>query len=459
MPGKESAIPSVLLVANKKSGSGQAGHDRAREVLEAGGQRVAVAVPPSIEALRERVRTSEEDVIVLAGGDGTLNAALPALLEAGKPFGVIPMGTANDLARTLGIPPDPGEAAEVVLGGALRAIDVGRVNGRPFFNVASLGLSVDVARQHRGEMKRRLGVLNYPLSLWRAYRDHRPFSVEIVADRESLRCRCTQVAVGNGRHYGGGLTVAERAEIDDGWLRVYYLRAAGLLGLVRLLPAIRFGRLHRAEHAAIRRARSVELRTRRAMAINVDGELLAETPARFDILPGALRVFVPASSAAFENDEGDEEGDERMKLMRSDRLVALKDLVEVCTAAARSYTAAAEVLPDGPLAESLRSLASARTERADFFAARMSEDGDLPAAPPEERTILETAVTKAKAALSEDEVAVIRADCAKRETAVLDQAVSAQETELAAEERAAAAALVAEAEASLAGLFRANGET
>lgn len=440
----------LLLLANKNSGQGGAGLEQAVGVFEKAGCGVTVVYTESIEDLRNRIAEAGGAMVVLAGGDGSMNAAAPALLEAGQPFGIIPMGTANDLARTLGIPPDPAQAAAIILKGHRRHIDLGRVNGKPFFNVASLGLSSEVARQHGGEMKRRLGIFNYPLSLWRAYRDHRPFTAEMAFDGEVLRCRCTQVAVGNGRHYGGGLTISERAEIDDGWLRVYYLRPVGILGLLRLFPAIRLGRLDRARDTAIRRARRIEVRTKRPRTINVDGELLAETPARFDVLVGALEVLAPeakseATSVARK--------DEVMNLLRSDRRLALQDLVEVCRAAEQYYKTAAPMLNDSALGERLMRLARARGEKADFFAERMAKNDDVTSGPPEEKVILEAMITKAKTVLKDDDTETILADCASYERAVLDQAVGAQDATLEETEQREVAALAADAQDQLEQLF------
>lgn len=288
---------SALLLTNKHSGGASSDLAPAISRLKEGGLSVTVESPASVDDLRRSVRDSTADMVILAGGDGTMSAAAPALMTLDRPFGVLPLGTANDLARTLGIPFDPVEAAEVIAAGQTRRIDLGLIDGRPFFNVASVGLSAEVAREHEGERKTRLGVLNYPLSAWSAFRAHRPFMAELVIDGEPLSCRCMQVAVGNGRHYGGGMTIDAAAEIDDGWLRVYYLRPTGLFAMLWMLPALRIGWLRRIPEAEVKWAKRAELRTRRPRAVNVDGELIARTPVVFEVMPGAVEVFAPPDEA------------------------------------------------------------------------------------------------------------------------------------------------------------------
>jgi YegS/Rv2252/BmrU family lipid kinase len=291
---------SALVLTNKNAGGDSSELDPAIARLEEGGFSVTLEAPDSIDDLRRRIRDSGDSTVILAGGDGTMSAAAPALQSLERPFGILPLGTANDLARTLDIPFDTVQAAQVIVAGRTRRIDLGLIDGRPFFNVASVGLSAEVAREHEGERKERLGLLNYPISAWQAFRRHRSFRAELVIDGEPFSCRCMQVAVGNGRHYGGGMTIDEKAEIDDGWLHVYYLRPAGLLAMLWVLPALKFGWLRRAPEAEVKWARRVELRTRRPRRVNVDGELDGMTPAVFEVLPGAVAVFAPPRAAGAE---------------------------------------------------------------------------------------------------------------------------------------------------------------
>jgi len=296
---RSSAPRRALCLLNPKAKSGGADLAEVFAQLAAGGVTAEPLVSQSLEAARAKLREQAArcDLIVVGGGDGTLSDLADVLLEAGKPVGLLPLGTANDLARSVEIPTDPAAAAALILAGHSAPIDIGTVNGRPFLNVASLGLSADVARFHKGARKRWLGVLAYPLSWWDAWRARRPFAARLTIDGKERRVRCAQFAIGSGRYYGGGLTLDETASHFDGLLHGYYIEPLRLGGWLRLLPALFLGRLRRQPEAVTFEARQVELTTPRRLAVNVDGELAAHTPASFAIRPGALRLFVPADGA------------------------------------------------------------------------------------------------------------------------------------------------------------------
>jgi diacylglycerol kinase (ATP) len=249
----------------------------------------------SIEALKHAIDTQGPgtDRIVIGGGDGTISAALPELLRLGKPLAVLPLGTANDFARTLGLPNEPLAAAEIALSGAEHPIDVGKINGRPFINVASVGLAVKVTEEQSGALKRRWRVLSYLISLWRAGWAARPFHAEIELDGEPAWSGAAyQVSVGNGRFHGGGLTVADRAAIDDGKFDLYLVRPGALWQLLACITHLKFG-FAQPDLLTRRSATRVVLRTTKPRPLNIDGELDGATPATFELLPGALTVIVP----------------------------------------------------------------------------------------------------------------------------------------------------------------------
>lgn len=251
------------------------------------------------DAARELERLgADADLIVIGGGDGTVSKALPLLLKVRKPFAVLPLGTANDFARTIGVPDDPLAAAALALSGRPHAIDVGLVNGKPFLNVASIGAAVKVAEAQSKGMKARWRVFAYALALLQSWRALRPLSVEIDIDGEPAWAGLVyQVSVGNGRFHGGGLVVAEQASIDDGMLDLYLIYPGRAWQLFASLLHLKF-RFRRPEVLQRLRGARVRLRTRRPHAVNADGELVTETPAEFAVLSRALKVMVPRKPSA-----------------------------------------------------------------------------------------------------------------------------------------------------------------
>ncbi|MFD0987525.1 lipid kinase [Methyloligella solikamskensis] len=250
----------------------------------------------SPEDMLESLKTygPEADRIIIGGGDGTISAALPTLMELKKPLGILPLGTANDFVRTLSIPEDPAQAAEIALGERTHHIDVGMVNGNPFLNVASVGVATKVSELQTKDLKRHLRVLSYAVSFREAIRDAKPFYVSIEVDEKSYWSGMVhQVSVANGRFHGGGLVVSEDAAIDDGKLNFYVVRPGTFLELVACVASLRFGLGGELEALKRQAAKTVRLKTTRPKHINVDGDVRSETPAEFSVVRKALEVAIP----------------------------------------------------------------------------------------------------------------------------------------------------------------------
>ena len=243
---------------------------------------------------------SRPDLLVVGGGDGTIGCAAELVAHTPTTLGVLPLGTANDFARTLEIPSSLIAAVDTLVSGKVVDVDLGRVDGRAYLNVASVGLSVAVTQRLTPGLKRRLGRFAYPAATLAAYRSHRPFAARLELDDGSvLELRdLMQVAVGNGRHYGGGLTVAPLASIDDHLLDVYAVEQGRLRDHVSVARLLRTGHLvehERVHHVTTRRLRLV---TDEPLAVNLDGEIVATTTATFEVDRNALHVVVPADSRA-----------------------------------------------------------------------------------------------------------------------------------------------------------------
>ncbi|MEI7085593.1 lipid kinase [Pectobacterium versatile] len=291
---KESG-PTALLFINKQARNGDSSARYVKELLQQ--SQIGIVEPDEkdtgscsdiIRAYADRV-----DFVIIGGGDGTLNSAAPGLVDTGLPLGVLPLGTANDFARTVGIPREIRQAVQVIANGQLRAVDLGEVNGHLFFNVSSIGFSAALARGLSAKSKKRWGTLGYALAAFKLLKQSRPFRVQIEHDGIKERVRTIQVAVGNGRFYGGGMAVADSAAPDDGRLDVYSLEVSHWWEMVALIPFIRKGTHGRWRKVRAFSARELTLSTSKPHDINADGELIGKTPAVFGIREKAIQVFAP----------------------------------------------------------------------------------------------------------------------------------------------------------------------
>ncbi len=285
----------ALFITNPRARGGGARSDPLIERLSEGG----LDVVPASYAQRADVpadiirRRDEIDCVVVAGGDGTVNAAASGLMATGLPLGILPFGTANDLARTLAIPVDVERAIGVITAGKVASIDVGSVNQLPFFNVASIGLSAQLAQTITQREKRRFGRLSYAVAAARVLATARPFSARITNQGVTTDARALQIAVGNGRYYGGGNVVEETARIDDGTLDLYALETTNVLRLALMLPAFRAGTHGAWQEVRTQRCVAFVVDTRRPRDVSVDGDVLTTTPAHFQVHPRAVRVYAP----------------------------------------------------------------------------------------------------------------------------------------------------------------------
>ncbi|AFZ36707.1 hypothetical protein Sta7437_3200 [Stanieria cyanosphaera PCC 7437] len=233
------------------------------------------------------------DLVIVGGGDGTLNAVAEALLKTKLPLGILPLGTANDLARTLNIPESIPEAAKIIAFGEIKQIDLGCVNDKYFFNVASLGLSVKITQNLSKGAKRRFGVLAYLFTALKVIVKTRPLRAVIRCNDQSIKVKTLQIAVGNGRYYGGGMAIAEDAAIDDQLLNLYSLEIKHWWQMFPLIWSLPGGKHKHLSGVRTLKAKYIEVDTRKPHKINTDGELTTSTPASFSLISKAISVFVP----------------------------------------------------------------------------------------------------------------------------------------------------------------------
>ena len=233
------------------------------------------------------------ELVIIGGGDGTISAAIEGLLSTQIPLGILPLGTANNLARTLEIPRSLSQACNIIAKGKTRRIDLGCLNGKYFLNVAGLGLSTVINQQVTQEFKRRWGVLAYIATALKVASQVSPFEVEICWDKQSIKTKTRQVTICNGRYYGSGLIVAKDAAIDDQRLDLCSLEIQNWWETLTLLPALMRGNYGNCPGIRTLQGTKFELYTPQPCPIDIDGETIAQTPAHFRLIPQALSVFAP----------------------------------------------------------------------------------------------------------------------------------------------------------------------
>jgi YegS/Rv2252/BmrU family lipid kinase len=287
----------ALLLINPKSRRGYNARQQAMQQLQHLGFELLEPHSENPKQYSELIRQYRQqvDMVIVGGGDGSVNASVEGLLDTDLPLGILPLGTANNLARTLGIPQSLPEACKIIASGQVHQIDLGWVNGQYFFNIASLGLSAEVNRRVSKKLKRHWGVLAYIVTALQVIWTVRPFWVDVLSDGQSIEFKTLQITVANGRYYGSGLVIADDATIDDQRLDLHSLEIQHWWEMLPLIPPALLGKSVKGKGVRTISGKDIELHTRKPYPINTDGERTTETPARFRVIPKALSVIVPSS--------------------------------------------------------------------------------------------------------------------------------------------------------------------
>jgi len=239
------------------------------------------------------------DLIVAAGGDGTLNQVINGIGERSNQaqVGLIPLGTGNDFARTLGIPTDIDQCLELLLARHTRAIDLVRVTSdrtRYFVNVSAGGFSGLLNEKLTPELKKSWGPLAYLRCAAATLPELRAYRTQIALDdKETLSESLYNVIIGNGRYVAGGIPVAPEASPDDGLLDLVLIPERPVADLAILAPQMLTGHHLSSGSIIYRRAARISVNSKPGMWFNVDGELVGNEPAVFQVLPRALQFIVP----------------------------------------------------------------------------------------------------------------------------------------------------------------------
>lgn len=291
---------SAVIITNPASGSYAQHEDSLKgdmEFLKQHGWKVELRLT---EAAGDATRLAREavaekaDIVIAAGGDGTINEVVQGLAETETALGVLPFGTMNVWSREMGIPLDDAGAREVLLHGKTRRIDVGKMNDRYFLLMGGIGLDGEVAHAVEKKGLKKLGVLGYFLtSIW--YGSGYPgFRVQLKFAGRVIKTRALQIVIGNTQLYGGStVKFTWQAKCDDGLLDLCIVRGSNLVGRAFVIVDFLLHRKQKLQGIDYETSDLIEIRTRKPVAIQLDGDAVGYTPATFKAVPDALNVIVP----------------------------------------------------------------------------------------------------------------------------------------------------------------------
>jgi YegS/Rv2252/BmrU family lipid kinase len=236
---------------------------------------------------------AEGETLVALGGDGLLRPLAGALKGTEGALAIIPSGRGNDLARVLGIPEDPEQAARIAVEGEERLLDVANVEGTPYMGIASFGLDSD-ANRIANDAKLVKGDAVYVYAALRALWAWKPATFTVTVDGERHEFSGYSVAVGNSKAYGGGMFLLPMAELDDGKLDVMLSKQSGKLRCLLELPKVFKGTHVDSEFTEFLRGEEIEVSADRPFVIYADGDPIGATPAVMRVERRCLRVIAPA---------------------------------------------------------------------------------------------------------------------------------------------------------------------
>ncbi len=298
---------AVIVFVNSIAGGGRARSYLAQfqklfESAQVHAKFVMTNSAAELESFARNAISQGRRALFAMGGDGTFQALANAAFGADVLLGVLPVGGGNDFAAALGLPGDPLKAAESVLRGNPRFVDLVRVRtaegrARLYAGGGGIGLDAEAARYATGAYRRLPGRLRYIASALRALVGYVPIEVRIEfpgSDLVPREAKALLAAVLNSPTYGAGLKLAPGATIDDGSLHVVLIEDIGRCEVLWLLPRmLRSGEL-RASRVQRWKASKVRLTTRTPSVFHGDGEILGSTPVEIELVPGAVQVLAPA---------------------------------------------------------------------------------------------------------------------------------------------------------------------
>jgi len=256
-------------------------------------QIVETSAPGSAKEIAGEALNKGFNTVVAVGGDGTIYEVVNGIVGRPVNMGIIPGGTGNDLAKTLSIPRDAKGALDVIVKNKVSKIDVGKINGKHFINVAGLGFDCEVLRETQRFKKHLSGMAAYLAGLFKALLFYKGNHVEIVLDGKKISKDIFLIAVANGKYYGGGMMVAPLAMIQDGYFDICLIKNVSKLTVLKLLASFVKGKHLKYEPVESYRAKRIEIISPQGLPINADGEIIGASPIIMECIEGAVSVITP----------------------------------------------------------------------------------------------------------------------------------------------------------------------
>lgn len=293
-------VVKVVAIINPLSGAGADARaaERRTALLAAEVARRGLQAPIHLtthaghaHALARAAVADGADLLIVWGGDGTVNEAGAALVSTSTALGIVPSGSGNGLAASLATPRDPRAAIETALDGAVRAIDTGLLGGRPFFNIAGIGVDARIAARFNVRAQGARGRWPYILIGVREGCRYRGLDYDVELDGERCAMRALLIAFANGAEYGNGVRLSASARLDDGLLEAVLVEDRPVLARFWQARHLARGTADRAPRVLSRRVRRALVRCAGPIEYHVDGEPgTMSGPVEVAVRPGSLRV-------------------------------------------------------------------------------------------------------------------------------------------------------------------------
>ena len=287
----------AILVVNAMSRRGEEAFKPAVEKLKAVGveliDAIAVKKPEGMDkAVTEAIANAP--MVIIGGGDGSLSSSVDHFVGKDTVFAILPLGTANSFAKTLGMNTDLDSAVEVIANGRRKRIDLGKIDGDYFVNAAALGLSPLIADTVPHNLKKYLGMVGYLLWAIRVAFKFRPFKLRLTLDDGTMvKTWATEARIANGTHHGG-VELVEDQTLDSGDIVIQAVTGKSLWGLAWSWFTTLFKLRQRKLTTTEWRGHRIKLEARPKQKISIDGEIAARTPVTIEVADAAIDIAAPA---------------------------------------------------------------------------------------------------------------------------------------------------------------------